>query len=279
MFAQWLYCWCNLFLEMSFLQLKEAAEEIGLEGHAVATFIKEQQDAARNERALERAHELEIAKLRADTPQPAVAPVDQFQSAKLPNFRDGDDIKSFIVRFERVAHLINLDPGSYAVRMGTLLSGKALDIYASLPVDTTANFDLLKRALLNGFNKGPDSYRTEFRNSRIAVGETYRQFSDRLNVSLKYWLEAKSVGSSYTNLFEFVLFDQFLASLSPELRTFIKENDVNTLAQAVSAADSWSNARNAYPKEKSKKFYSKSSDNSGSNYNQILLPPKSQLTL
>ena len=50
---------------------------------------------------------------------------------KLPQFKDGDDIVSFIIRFACIASLLKLDPNSYAVRIGSLLSGKALKIYAA----------------------------------------------------------------------------------------------------------------------------------------------------
>ena len=51
---------------------------------------------------------------------------------KLPQFKDGDDIVSFIISFECIASLLKPDPNSYAVRIGSLLSGKALIIYAAL---------------------------------------------------------------------------------------------------------------------------------------------------
>ena len=72
---------------------------------------------------------------------------------KLPQFRDGDDIVSFIIGFERIASLLKLDPNSYAVRIGSLLSGKALKMYAALSPEITDDYSSLKSALLSGFNK------------------------------------------------------------------------------------------------------------------------------
>ena len=57
--------------------------------------------------------------------------IDQFMAdaamrPKLPVFKDGDDIVSFIIRFEQIAALLKLTPESYAIRMVSLLSGQAL---------------------------------------------------------------------------------------------------------------------------------------------------------
>ena len=77
---------------------------------------------------------------------------------KLPVFKDGDDIVSFIIQFEQIAALLKLTPESYAVRMGCLLSCKALKIYAALSPETTEDYNSLKAALLSGFNKTSESY-------------------------------------------------------------------------------------------------------------------------
>ena len=49
-----------------------------------------------------------------------------------------------------------MDLASYAVRLGSLLTGKAAEMYTSLSADVTKDYKLLKKALLTGFNKTPD---------------------------------------------------------------------------------------------------------------------------
>ena len=66
------------------------------------------------------------------------------------------NIVSFIIRFERIAALLKLTPERYTVRMGSLLSGKALKIYAALSSKTTDDYTSPKAALLSGFNKTPE---------------------------------------------------------------------------------------------------------------------------
>ena len=66
-----------------------------------------------------------------------------------------------------------MDLASYAVRLGSLLTGKAAEMYTSLSADVTKDYKLLKKALLTGFNKTSDGYRAEFRNVKISLGETF----------------------------------------------------------------------------------------------------------
>ena len=126
---------------------------------------------------------------------------------KLPLYRDGDDISSFLVRFERIAELLNLDRNSYAVRLGTLLTGKAVSIYASLPLDVIKSYDLLKNALLTGFNKTPESYRLQFRSLKISPGETYEQFCAHLGRCFDNWLTSHSIDKSFESLRDFIIYD------------------------------------------------------------------------
>ena len=279
--------------EHSLANLTAAAEKLGLKGKDAAGFISEQLSFARDERArareeekdrLEmsereaiRQHELRLAQLQNERPVAQV--IDKVTKPKLPTFKDGDDINSFIVRFERVAELLEISHDSYPVHLGSLLSGKALDIYASLSTEITKNYSSLKAALLRGFNKSPDTYRVEFRNLRIKPNETFQQFSIRLSTVFDYWLEAKTVQKDFENLHSFILLDQFLSSLIPDLRTFIKERDVSSLTEAVTLADNWATARNSYPKEVKPEFKTKnfnlSDSPSGSSYSPNSCPPTS----
>ena len=49
----------------------------------------------------------------------------------LPTFKDGEDIASYLTRFERVASLLGLSSDTYAVRLGSLLTGKAVSQWFS----------------------------------------------------------------------------------------------------------------------------------------------------
>ena len=242
--------------------LKAEAESLGLTGDKIAEYCIHQQNIAREERAKEREleserlnmqerqnirdHERRLAELSSNPSNIQLA--DNVNKPKLSMFTSGDDITSFSVRFERIAELLSINKDTYAVRLGSLLSGRAIDIYASLPPEVTANYGLLKKALLTGFSRTPDTYRKDFRACKILPNETYEQFSVRLTRHLDLWLQSREVENSYEALRSFTLADQFMSSLIPELRLFIKEHNAFKLEDMIKLADNWSTARNAYPK-------------------------------
>ena len=160
------------------------------------------------------------------------------QSLKLPQFSDSDDIAAYIIRFERIATLSLLPPTAWPIHLGSLLTGKALKIYTSLPPETVGNFDSLKTALLGGFAKTPDDLRSEFRNLRIGEDETYHQFHAQLSRLFSLWLEGSGINvTDPVALKDFIIKDQFLASLNPELRAHLKENEYNSVSEMICAAD------------------------------------------
>ena len=194
-------------------------------------------------------HELALVQARAEVaPERASLSVDPINKPRLPVYRDGEDITSFLVRFEHIAELLNLIRNTWAIHLGTLLSGRAVEIYASLPDSVTADYDDLKKALLSGFNKTPETYRQEFRNLRIRPDQTYEQFSTQLGRHLDLLLESRDTAKSYEGVRDFVILDQFLASVSSELRLYIKEHGVASLKDTVKLADNWSMARSVREK-------------------------------
>ena len=161
-------------------------------------------------------------------------------NSSMPVFRDGEDISSYIIRFERICQRSSLSKDMWAQHLGCLLSGKALKIYCSVPAATADNYDLLKEALLRGFSRTADALRNEFRQHRITNNETYFQFYDSLSRILDLWLSASEIDKSDPdNLYNFMLCDQFMASLHPELRTYLKARKFNNISELVEAADLW----------------------------------------
>ena len=225
---------------------------------------REKDETDRAEREKERQHALALEQLKlqqsSGNSSNVTTPVhDNVTRPSLPTYREGEDLASYFTRFERIASLLNIAERSWAARLGSLLVGKLADVYVSLPEDITSDYKKLKDSLLKCFHQTSDHYRSTFRSSRINPGETFQQFSTQLGRLFDYWFDSTGTGKTFDELRSFVILDQFLASLTPELRMFLKENDVHTLDDAVSKADIWTTAHNAYPKphtDRNKKFHS-----------------------
>ena len=89
--------------------------------------------------------------------------------------------------------MLVLPRDTFAVRLGCLLTGKAAELYKSLPSSTTEDYELLKQALLTGFSKTPDGYRVDFRSSKIKIGQNYHQFVTQLSRMFDSWVESSSL--------------------------------------------------------------------------------------
>ncbi|KAK3890015.1 hypothetical protein Pcinc_006012 [Petrolisthes cinctipes] len=97
--------------------------------------------------------------------------------------------------------------------------------------------NLAFKALLTGFDKIPERYRQEFRGNKIRVSENYRQFATRLLHLFDSWRDSSKIPQTFEGLREFIVLDQFLASLTPDLRLFIKEQEITDLKMAMEKAD------------------------------------------
>ena len=110
-----------------------------------------------------RKHELELAQIRSTqnvsptsrNPNPML-PV--YEGLKMPTFNEGqDEIDSYLLRFERLAQLHKWEKADYHIYLGSLLRGRALKVYVSLPIDVVTDFEKLKEALLRAYSVDADS--------------------------------------------------------------------------------------------------------------------------
>ena len=107
-----------------------------------------QQDKLRYE------HEEAMAKIKADQANKITDTVNV--SATLPDlpvFQDNkDSIDAYLERFERYAKLQKWDATNWAIALSALLSGKALEVYARLPISDITDYTKIKAALLKSYN-------------------------------------------------------------------------------------------------------------------------------
>ena len=93
------------------------------------------------------------------------------------------------------------------------------------------------------------TYRQEFRSAK-RNNETFAQFVTNLRRKLQFWLTAAEVPKTCDGLLDFIIYDQFMASIPLDLRTHLKEQGHKRLATAIEAADNWLSAHPEKPKLK-----------------------------
>ena len=183
-------CVCEMEVE----KLARVGESLGLSGTELHTFIKEQQDIARNERAAERdriKEEKELAELKLNAERVKLEAQENFhanhtpgnaiRSPKLPAFVCGkDNLDVYLHRFERYAKAQSWPKHVWATNLSALLTGKALDTYSRLDDDDAQDYEQVKEAILKRYSLTSEGFRKRLRSARPESGETAAQFSIRL---------------------------------------------------------------------------------------------------
>ena len=106
----------------------------------------------------EKKHVFEMERLAAEQNVKAAVQSKEDQSnvsaktPKIPAFDESkDEMDSYLLRFERYATAQKWKKENWATSLSSLLKGKALDVYALMPVEEALNYDMLKAALLKRY--------------------------------------------------------------------------------------------------------------------------------
>ena len=103
------------------------------------------------------------------------------RSPKLPVFSEAkDDMDTYLQRFERYAENEGWDADCYGTYLGSLLSGKALEVYSRLPASEARDYYKLKEALLIHYQLPQEDYRKKFHSGTQTSMETASQYLARL---------------------------------------------------------------------------------------------------
>lgn len=306
-----------LFTMDKLLELREYGVSLGYKDEELRQFVREQQAIQRDERLAarqkekeEREYNLEIEKAQFEkerlvheiklqeiahmqkiemlekqsllSPRSEVSFSDNTsapRAPKIPFFEDGkDDMDSYLRRFERYAISQKWKNSEWATNLSALLRGKALDVYALMPADKALDYEALKDALLKRYDLTEDGFKRKFRSCRPEIGETFVQFSVRLNSYFKRWIEMSKTEMSFDGLFDLILRDQFMHVCSKDLLLFLKERIPSSLDKMASLADQYREARFISASALLNKGKPVQSGNNSSNYRHPDKPQKDQLS-
>ena len=258
---------------MDLAKIKGVGVDLGYEGVELREFVKAQQDAERQERKEEReaAREREerdatrerkerhlkveamkheenmlAARESADASLNVTGQThcNVARNPKLPCFsQDRDDIDDYIMRFERHAVVQGWQEDSYAVCLGALLTGKALEVYSRIPISKVNDYHHLKNSLLARFQMTCDDFRRKFITSKQSATESPPQFLARLEHYLLRWIALSKTAETFQSLRDLMLREQFMSSVSRELSIFLRENAADDLDVMSELANKFTMAR------------------------------------
>ena len=115
--------------------------------------------------------------------------------------------------------------------MQTVLVGRALDVYVSLPIEQSISYDTVKREILRRYDLVPEAHRQCFRHCKKTDRHTYVEFAHEKKYQFGRWC-ASQKADSIELLRELILLEDFKKSVPYAVATYLNEQRVTTLAQA-----------------------------------------------
>ena len=212
---------------MEIQKLADVGRLLNLAGEELHTFIRTEKALARAEiiRVREerkedeeriRQHEKEVLLIQVEADRIRVQetcmsrelndsvnrPRNSGRSPKLPVFCDGeDDMDAYLQRFERYAENEGWEAGCYGTYLGTLLSGKALEVYSRLPASEARDYYMLKESLLIHYQLTQEDYRKKFHSGTQTSMETAdSQYFARLEHFFDNWIRLSKIEESFEGL-------------------------------------------------------------------------------
>ena len=221
--------------ELRELELKAEREKRDLE-------LKAEQEKALLEaekEAAEREHELKMASLGKHSPSDKASAFDPARNIRLvPPFQE-KEVDKYFAHFEKVADNLNWPKESWVLLLQSVLVGKAQEIYGSLSVEQSSNYEHVKEAILKAYGLVPEAYRQKFRNYLKYDSKTHVEFAREKENLFNRWCHSKEIGQDFKKLKQMVLLEEFKDKVRPDIRSHLDEQKVEELEKAAIMADDY----------------------------------------
>uniref|UniRef100_A0A3B5B1E3 SCAN box domain-containing protein n=1 Tax=Stegastes partitus TaxID=144197 RepID=A0A3B5B1E3_9TELE len=146
------------------------------------------------------------------------------------------DPDTFFSLFERVCKVKEWSNKECALLLQCVLTGKAQEAYSCLSIDDSFVYKKIKSAVLKAYELVPEAYRQRFRSWDKTPAQTYVEYVRDLQTHFKRWITALNI-STFDDLCELIVLEQFKNVLPDRIATYINERDVTTAADAAVSAD------------------------------------------
>ena len=214
--------------ELRLAELKEARELRELELKAEA-----------DKEAAAREHELKMAGLGIHSPKDRASAFDPARNIRLvPPFQE-KEVDKYFAHFEKVADSLNWPKESWVLLLQSVLVGKAQEIYGSLSVEQSSNYEHVKEAILKAYELVPEAYRQKFRNYLKYESKTHVEFAREKENLFNRWCHSKKTGQDFKKLKQMVLLEEFKDKVRPDIRSHLDEQKVEELEKAAIMADDY----------------------------------------
>ena len=180
--------------ELRLAELKEARElrELELKAEQEKALLEAEKEAAARE------HELKMASV-----------FDPARNIRLVSPFQEKEVDKYFAHFEKVADSLNWPKESWVLLLQSVLVGKAQEIYGSLSVEQSSNYEHVKEAILKAYELVPEAYRQKFRNYLKYDSKTHVEFAREKENLFNRWCHSKEIGQDFKKLKQMVLLEEF----------------------------------------------------------------------
>ena len=221
--------------DLRLAELKEACElrELELKAEQEKALLEAEKEAAARE------HELKMASLGKQSPSDKASAFDPARNIRLvPPFQE-KEVDKYFAHFEKVADSLNWPKESWVLLLQSVLVGKAQEIYGSLSVEQSSNYEHVKEAILKAYELVPEAYRQKFRNYLKYDSKTHVEFAREKENLFNRWCHSKEIGQDFKKLKQMVLLEEFKDKVRPDIRSHLDEQKVEELEKAAIMADDY----------------------------------------
>ena len=219
---------------------REAARELKLAELKEARKLRELElKAEADKEAAAREHELKMAGLGIHSPKDKASAFDPARNIRLvPPFQE-KEVDKYFAHFEKVADSLNWPKESWVLLLQSVLVGKAQEIYGSLSVEQSSNYEHVKEAILKAYELVPEAYRQKFRNYLKYDSKTHVEFAREKENLFNRWCHSKEIGQDFKKLKQMVLLEEFKDKVRPDIRSHLDEQKMEELEKAAVMADDY----------------------------------------
>ena len=207
--------------------------ELELKAEQEKALLEAEKEAAARE------HELKMASLGKHAPSDKASTFDPARNIRLvPPFQE-KEVDKYFAHFEKVADSLNWPKESWVLLLQSVLVGKAQEIYGSLSVEQSSNYEHVKEAILKAYELVPEAYRQKFRNYLKYDSKTHVEFAREKENLFNRWCHSKEIGQDFKKLKQMVLLEEFKDKVRPDIRSHLDEQKVEELEKAAIMADDY----------------------------------------
>ncbi|XP_060126466.1 uncharacterized protein LOC132591526 [Zootoca vivipara] len=197
---------------------------------------------------------LEEIRLRSELTQ---SPVNNDSIAinlkRFPKFGKDDNVESFLFTFERVCVEFQIPEENWMLYLRPQICGILSEIYADLREEELSSYQVFKQRVRVRCGLTAEQSRKAFREAKKEHKETYAQLASRLDKLLDRWIQGSGV-KDFDELKQLICLEQFFKQIPSNLRWFLRDKKLKTVAQVAEVLDELQGDFNeiAFPKHSQK---------------------------